>query len=130
MFISIIKSCIIKPVEHLNPVLSLDFEFLVSEAERNAGEEVSNKISRLLGHLGPRSCKYQERLSRRGLSCTKTSTRCYHLPCRDIVLQVHTLTGATPPPSLNIQYKSSAPHGGQSSVKRIKQVFDKEGSSP
>jgi hypothetical protein len=50
--------------------------------------------------------------------------------CRDIVLQVHTLTGATPPPSLNIQYKSSAPHGGQSSVKRIKQVFDKEGSSP
>jgi hypothetical protein len=34
MFISIIKSCINKPVEHFNPVLSLDLEFLVSEAEK------------------------------------------------------------------------------------------------
>ena len=119
MFISIIKSCINKPVEHFNPVLSLDFEFLVSEAKKKEDEEVSNKISRLLGHLGHRSCKYQERLSRRGLSCTKTGTRCYHLPCRDIVLQVHTLTGATPPPSLSIQFKGSVPHGGQSSVNGI-----------
>jgi predicted small integral membrane protein len=34
MFISIIKSCINKPVEHFSPVLSLDFEFPVSEAEK------------------------------------------------------------------------------------------------
>jgi hypothetical protein len=80
MFISIIKSCINKPVEHLNHVLSLDFEFLVSETEEKDDEEVSNVISRLLGHLVHRSCKYQERLSRRGLSCTKTCTRCFHLP--------------------------------------------------
>jgi hypothetical protein len=38
MFISIIKSCINKPVEHLNPVLSLNFEFLVSETEEKEGE--------------------------------------------------------------------------------------------
>jgi hypothetical protein len=114
MFISIIKSCINKPVEHLNHVLSLNFEFLVSETEEEYEEEVSNVISRLLGHLGHRSCEYQERLSRRGLSCTKTGTRCYHLPCRDVILQMHTSTGATPPPSLSIQYKGNASHGGQS----------------
>jgi hypothetical protein len=34
MFISIIKSCINKLIEHLNPVLSLDFEVPVSEAEK------------------------------------------------------------------------------------------------
>jgi len=33
MFISIIKSCINKPVEHFNLVLSLDFEFLMSKDE-------------------------------------------------------------------------------------------------
>ena len=44
MFISIIKSCINKPVEHLNPVLSLDFEFLVSKAEEEDDEEVFDEI--------------------------------------------------------------------------------------
>jgi len=38
MFISIIKSCINKPVEHCNPVLSLDFEFLMSEDEEKENE--------------------------------------------------------------------------------------------
>jgi len=33
MFISIIKSCINKPVEHFILVLSLNFEFLMSEDE-------------------------------------------------------------------------------------------------
>ncbi|KEH40869.1 hypothetical protein MTR_1g036660 [Medicago truncatula] len=89
MFISIIKSCINKHVEHLNHVLSLDFEFLVSEVEEEDDVEASTEISRLLGHLGRRSCKYQERLSIRGLSCTKTGTRCYHLSCRDIVLHAY-----------------------------------------
>jgi len=31
---------------------------------------------------------------------------------------VHTSTGATPPPSLSIQHKGSASHGGQSPVNR------------
>ncbi|KEH42626.1 hypothetical protein MtrunA17_Chr1g0185041 [Medicago truncatula] len=116
MFISIIKSCINKPVEHLNHVLSLDFEFLVSEVEEEDDEEASTDISRLLGHLGRRSCKYQKRLSRRGLSCTKTGTRCHHFPCKDIVLQVNTSAGATPPPSLSIQHKGNASHEGQSPI--------------
>jgi hypothetical protein len=53
---SIIKSCINKPVEHFNLVLSSNFEFLVSEAvEEN--EETPDKISRILGHLSRQSCK-------------------------------------------------------------------------
>jgi len=65
MFISIIKSCINKPVEHFNPLLSLDLELPVSEAEGKDDEEVSNETSRLLGHLSRQSSKYkyQERLS-------------------------------------------------------------------
>jgi len=38
MFISIIKSCINKPVEHFNPILSLDFEFHMSEDEEKKNE--------------------------------------------------------------------------------------------
>jgi len=38
MFLSIIKSCINKPVEHFIPVLSLDFEFLMSEDEEKKNE--------------------------------------------------------------------------------------------
>jgi hypothetical protein len=54
-----------KPVEHLNHVLSFNFEFLISKAKEENDEEVSDEISRLLGHLGHRNCKYQERVSRR-----------------------------------------------------------------
>jgi len=38
LFISIIKSCINKPIEHFNHVLSLDFEFLMSEDEEKEYE--------------------------------------------------------------------------------------------
>jgi hypothetical protein len=48
---SIIKSCINKPVEHINHVLSSNFEFLVSEAE-GKNEDTPDEISRMLGHLG------------------------------------------------------------------------------
>jgi len=58
MFISIIKSCINKPVEHYNPVLSLDFEFAVPETEEKEDEEILNEISCLLGHFSRRNCKY------------------------------------------------------------------------
>jgi len=62
---SIIKSCINEPVEYSGPVLSLNCEFPVSEAEGKDDEEVSNETSRLLGHLSRQSCKYkyQEKLS-------------------------------------------------------------------
>jgi len=53
---SIIKSCINEPVEHFDPVLSLNCEFPVSKTEE---ENVPNEISRLLGHLSRRSCKYK-----------------------------------------------------------------------
>jgi len=46
-----------KPVEHINHVLSLDFEFHVFEAEEKENEEIPDKISRLLGHLSRQSCK-------------------------------------------------------------------------
>jgi hypothetical protein len=71
------------------------------------------KISRLLGHLGRQSCKYQKIVQHMTFTY-KDWTRYYHLPCKDIVLQVHTLTGATPPPSLSIQFKGNVPHGGES----------------
>ena len=53
---SIIKSCINKPVEHINHVLSSNFEFPVSEAEEG-NEETPDEISHILGHLSHRSCK-------------------------------------------------------------------------
>jgi len=53
---SIIKSCINKPVEHINHVLSSNFEFLVSEAKEE-NEETPAKSSHILGHLSRQSCK-------------------------------------------------------------------------
>jgi len=52
---SIIKSCINKPVEHNNHVLSSNFELSVSEDEEEENEE--NKISHILGHLSRQSYK-------------------------------------------------------------------------
>jgi len=46
-----------KPVEHLNHVLSPNFEFNVSKAEEGEDEEIPDEISHLLGHLSRRSCK-------------------------------------------------------------------------
>jgi len=39
---SIIKSCINKPVEHLNHILSFNFEFLVSKDEEEENEDLSH----------------------------------------------------------------------------------------
>ena len=76
---SIIKSCINKPVEHIDLALFSNFEFLVSEAEEDKNEEIPDEISRILGHLSHRSCKQKSRrLSRRWQSFTKTGMRCYH----------------------------------------------------
>jgi len=46
-----------KPVEHINHMLSLDFEFHVSEDEEDENEEIPDKISRLLEHLSCQSYK-------------------------------------------------------------------------
>ena len=76
------KSCIDKPVEHINHALSSNFEFLVSEAKEDENEETPDKISRILGHLSHRSCKRKSRrLSRKWKSFTKTDMWCYHSLC-------------------------------------------------
>jgi hypothetical protein len=38
-----IKSCINKPVEHITPILSPDFEFPLSEDEEEENEEIPDK---------------------------------------------------------------------------------------
>jgi len=55
---SIIKSCINKPVEHFNLVLSLDFEFLVSEDEEKENESFPTRYIAYRGIFGRRNCKY------------------------------------------------------------------------
>jgi len=49
---SIIKSCINKPVEHFNHVLSLDFEFLVSEDEEKENESFPMRYIAYWGIFG------------------------------------------------------------------------------
>ena len=93
MFISIIKSCINKPVEHLNPVLSLDFEFLISKTEEEDDEEISNEISRILGHFGRRSRNYQERFVQERTFMYKDW---HNLPHMGIVLQYTLQQGQSP----------------------------------
>ncbi|KEH33503.1 hypothetical protein MTR_3g040760 [Medicago truncatula] len=46
-----------KPIEHINHILSPDFEFPLSEDEEEKNEEIPDKISQLLGHLRHQSCK-------------------------------------------------------------------------
>jgi len=86
---SIIKSCINKPVEHFDLVLSFNFEFLVSEVEEEEDEEIPNEIIRLLGHLSRQSCK--QNIKEIVLKMT-----CYHLLCMDIVPH-NTLQQGKPP---------------------------------
>jgi len=58
MFISISKSCINKPVEHFNPVLSFDFELPVSEVEEKENESFPMRYIAYWGIFGCRNCKY------------------------------------------------------------------------
>jgi len=58
MFISIIKSCINKPIEYFNHVLSLDVEFLMSEDEEKEYESFPMRYIVYWGISGCRNCKY------------------------------------------------------------------------
>jgi len=58
---STIKSCINKLVEHLNHVLSSDFEFHASEEEEEENEETPDKISHLLGILAVKVANKNQR---------------------------------------------------------------------
>ena len=93
---SIIKSCINKPVEHINHVLSSNFEFLVSEAE-GKNKDTPDEISRMLGHLGRWSYKQKY--------CPEDGGHFQRLAWDVTVAShgyrtsVHISTWATPPPS-------------------------------
>ena len=114
---SIIKPCINKPVEHINHVLSSNFEFLVSEAEEE-NEETSKKISHILGHLSRRRNKQKSRrLSRRWHSLTKTGMRWYRYFTWVLCFNTHFNRG-NPPHSLGIQHGGRASYGGRSPVDR------------
>jgi hypothetical protein len=96
---SIIKSCINKLVEHINHVLSSNFEFPVSEAEEGKNEETIDKISRILGILTVEAAnKISRRLSRRWHSLTKTGMRCYYCLAWISYFSTHFNRG-NPPPS-------------------------------
>jgi len=72
------KSCINKPIEHNNSVLSPNFEFHASEDEEEENEEIPDKISHILGNFSRRSYKQKSRrLSRRWHSLIKTILRYY-----------------------------------------------------
>ena len=45
------KSCINKPVEHIDHVLSSNFEFPASEADKEENDEIPDKTSHILGIL-------------------------------------------------------------------------------
>ena len=58
MFISIIKSCINKPVERFNLALSLDFEFLMSKNEEKENESFPMRYIAYWGILAVVNCNY------------------------------------------------------------------------
>ena len=99
---SIIKSCINKPVKHIDHVLSSNFEFLVSKAEEDMNEDIPDEISRILGHSSHRSCKRKSRgWPRRWHSLTKTGMRCYRCLTWISYFNTHFNRG-NPPHSLKV----------------------------
>jgi len=94
---SIIKSCINKPVEYFYPVLSLDFEFLVSEDEEKENESF---LMRSLAYWGILVVEAVSRISKslpkRWHSIKKTSASCYHWPCMELYFSTHFNRGNPP----------------------------------
>jgi hypothetical protein len=114
---SIIKSCINKPVEHINLVLSPNFEFPVSEAEEGKNEGIPDEISHILGHLSHRSCQKSRRSSRKRHSLSKTSMRCYRYLTWVSCFSTHFNRG-NPPSFPNMQHGGRVFRGGRSPVDR------------
>ena len=110
MFISIIKSCINKPVEQFNPVPSLDFEFLMSEIEERENESFPMRYIAYWDILIVDTTNTYQKV-------VQKMTFIYKRLARDATI-CFASTGATPPPSLSIQYKGSASHGRSESRQR------------
>jgi len=102
---SIIKSCINKPVEHIDHILSSNFVFLVSEVEEDMNEEIPDEISRILEHLSRWSNKQNQE------DCPEDGIHLQRLAWDDIVTlrgyhaSIHISTGAIPlfPPVYNME---------------------------
>jgi len=108
MFISIIKSCINKPVEHFNPVLSFNFEFLMSKDEEKENESFPMRYIAYLGHFWLSKLQiHAKRLCRRWH--LKIGMGCYHLLCMDIVLQ-YTPQQGQPPHHPSVYNVKVVPH--------------------
>jgi len=104
------KSCIDKLVEHINHVLSSNFEFPVSEAEEEEDEKFSIRLLAYWGILAVEAANQnQRRLTRRWQSLTKTGIRCYR--CLTWVSSFITHLNKGKPPLL----PSSIQHGGHAS---------------
>ena len=94
---SIIKSCINKPVEHINLVLSPNFEFPVSETRRR----MKKFPMKFLAYWGILAVKVKNKNIKKSVQKRESTYKgCYHHTS-----SVHFNRGS-PPPSLSIQ------HGG------------------
>jgi len=118
MSISIIKSCINKPVEHFIPVLSLDFEFLMSEDEEKEYESFPMRYIAYWGILAVGTANTYQRLSKEMTFIYKRLARDATI-CFAWILYFSThFNRGKPPPSLSIQHESSASHGRSETCQR------------
>jgi len=116
MFISIIKSCINKPVERFNLALSLDFEFLMSKNEEKENESFPMRYIAYWGILAVETAITYHKVVQK--MAFKDWQGMLPFALHGCCTSVHTSTGATPPPSLGIQHEGSASHGRSESRQR------------
>jgi len=116
MFISIIKSCINKPVEHFIPVLSLDFEFLMFEDEEKKNESFPIRYIAYWGISAVEAANTYQKVVQK--MAFKGWQGIPPFALHGYCTSVQTLTGATPPPSPSIQHEGSASHGRLESRQR------------
>jgi len=109
MFISIIKSCINKPVEHFIHVLSLDFEFLMSEDEEKKNESFPIRYIAYWGISAVEAANTYQKVVQK--MAFKDWQGMLLFALHGYCTSVHISTGATPPPSPSIQHGGSASHG-------------------
>jgi len=108
MFISIIKSCINKPVEHFNPVLSLDFEFLMSKNEEKENESFPMRYIAYWGILVVETTiTYQKVVQKMAF---KYWQGMLPFALHGCCTSVHTSTGAIPPHNPSVYIMKAVPH--------------------
>jgi len=106
---SIIKSCINKPVEHFIPVLSLDFEFLMSEDEEKENESFPMRYIAYWGILTVKAANKQKKIVQKMAFTLKDRHEMISLPCMGIVLQYTFQQGQSPSFSQYTTWRSCFP---------------------